>query len=481
MESLVPEFIGKYAIRRQMGAGAMGVVYEGFDPHIERKVAIKCLHPKLVMADASGQFLQRFKQEAQAAAKCSHPNIVTILEYGELTDSPYIVMEYVEGVNLQDLLKQKRIRHLKNVISFVGQILNALQVAHEQGIVHRDIKPANVLVLNNGTVKLADFGIARVPTDQNLTHSGIAIGTPRYMSPEQAMAQPTDHRTDIYSLTMMFAQLLAELTLDKSVPARCIGDVNGLVKNHYINTTVPVPTVFIPIIEKGLAFVPETRIQTAREYLESMRVAVDSLKNPTPDAPISADAETELVAMSPDYSSAVFNSASSELVLQPEPEPLTQSELLPTSTSAFDPLELQSLQSLLSGYIGPIARNIVESESLRYQQSADLALALSSEISDPQERAEFLRNWESSSGQSTAQKLVLRETTSHGGGAPILTDEVRDELVQAYALHVGPMASRLVAMHESECDSLARLASVLASEIPDDEDRRQFERRVSKL
>ena len=483
METVAPEFIGKYAIRRRMGSGAMGVVFEGFDPHIERKVAIKCLHPNLVSADKSGQFLQRFKQEAQAAAKCSHTNIVTILEYGEVEDSPYIVMEYVEGLNLQDLLQQRRIRHLKNVISFIGQILNALKVAHEQGVIHRDIKPANVLVMNNGIVKLTDFGIARVPTDHNITHTGIAIGTPRYMSPEQAMAQPTDHRTDIYALTMMFARMLAELKLDSSVPARCLPDINGLAKSRYINTSVPVPIVFVPIIEKGLALIPENRIQNAGEYLDSLRIAVDSLKNPQPVSPIAPDAETMLVEP-PAGLAGASDYVSAEPTLHPDPvaEPIHQSGPPEDSRQVLDPVELQSMQTLLSDYIGPIAQNLVETESGYHQQPADLARALSSEIADPKERAEFLRSWERSAGLNTAQRYAQRDTTTHGGTlASTLSDDVRDKLVSSYAQHVGPMARRLVAMYEGECDTLPGLVRALADEIPDDEDRRHFEVYCSKL
>ncbi len=486
MELPTPDFIGKYAIRRRMGSGAMGVVYEGFDPHIERKVAIKCLHPDLVLQDTSGQFLRRFKQEAQAAASCSHTNIVTILEYGELEHSPYIVMEYVEGINLQELLSQGRVRHLKNVISFVGQILNALQAAHEQGVVHRDIKPANVLVMKNGTVKLADFGIARVPTDQSLTHTGLAIGTPRYMSPEQAMAQPTDQRTDLYALTMMFAQMLTELALDKSIPSECLPDINGLARSHYINNHVPVPIALIAIIEKGLALNPDDRIPSARDYLDSLRIAVDSMKDPLPSSRVASDAETE-VAPGPGINQAVTDkTAADDPALRPdpisEPEPITETALVPDSSRAFDPVELQSLQTLLSGYIGPIAQNIVEYESGRHQQPADLARALSSEIDDPQERAAFLRDWERSAGLSTAQRSAQSESTATGSTAAFdLTDDARAELVKALAQHLGPLAGRLVAMHQSDSRSVRDLIRALAGEIDDDDDRRQFEVQFSRL
>jgi len=364
----IPDTIGKYVIKRNMGEGAMGVVLEGFDPHIERRVAIKCLHPHLIAGDPGGQFLQRFKQEAQAAARCSHPNIVTILEYGEQENTPYIVMEYIDGINLQDLLQNKRVKHLKNAVSFSGQLLKAWHTAHDQGVIHRDIKPANVIVMNNGAVKLADFGIARVPVDNNLTQVGVAIGTPRYMSPEQAMALPTDHRTDLYALTMLFAQMLTELKLEPSIQSSVLPEIAGLAKNHYINNEVPVPTALIPIIIKGLALDPEQRIQTAKEYLTRLKSAVNALKSkPASTTTASSD---QVTAVRPAHDA-------------------------PDVAVQIDPEELESLQTILSGYIGPIARNIVRSESSQHQEPAALVRAVSSEIANRSEREAFIRDWES--------------------------------------------------------------------------------------
>ncbi|MEM7292747.1 MAG: serine/threonine-protein kinase [Pseudomonadota bacterium] len=444
--------IGKYLIKRTMGEGAMGVVLEGFDPNIERKVAIKCLHPHLVKGDSTGQFLQRFKQEAQAAARCSHPNIVTILEYGEHEDAPYIVMEYVEGVNLQDLLQKRRIKHLKNVISFVGQILKALHTAHEEGVIHRDIKPANVIVMNNGTVKLADFGIARVPTDMNLTQVGVAIGTPRYMSPEQAMAHPTDHRTDLYALTMVFAQMLTELVLDNSVQSECLPEIEGLTKTHYVNNTVPIPTAFIPIIIKGLAFDPDKRIQTAKEYLARLKSAVNALKTAAPVVRVPSETPTVVAAPEP---------------VEPPPP--------------VDPMELVSMETILSGYIGPIARNVVQSEAGLHPNSAtDLARAVASEIPDKIEREAFMRDWESKSGERAVEKdtpSANEEISSQSQVSSfVLTDQLRQDLEGSFAQFVGPLAGRLVRMHEPDCNTMSALIDTLAEEIPDEDDREDFVR-----
>ena len=428
----------------------MGVVLEGFDPHIERRVAIKRLHPHLVKDGAQGQFLQRFKQEAQAAARCSHPNIVTILEYGEHDDAPYIVMEYVDGISLQDLLQKRRIKHLKNVISFVGQTLNALHAAHEQTVIHRDIKPANILIMKNGTVKLADFGIARVPVDRELTQAGMAIGTPRYMAPEQAMAQPTDHRADLYALTMLFAQMLAELNLGDSVATEYLPPIEGLSKSHYINYEVPVPVPFIPIIIKGLAFDPEKRIQSTKEYITRLKSAINVVKA---NAPATSNTSADATRVAPVPTTATVNQ------------------------TVVDPTELESLQTILSGYLGPIAHNLVKAEAAQHQEPAALARALSAEIPDKEEREAFIRDWENQTGQRAVAPTRTGSAPKRPRARPsaaTLSDATRAELTASFAEHVGPLASRLIKMHEGQCRTFIALIDALANEIPDEDDRQLF-------
>ena len=446
--STEPEKIDKYIIKRRMGEGAMGEVLEGFDPVIERRVAIKRLHPHLVQADPKNQFLSRFKQEAQAAARCSHPNIVTILEYGEHNQAPYIVMEYVEGINLHKLLQKQRVSRLKHIINFIAQIVKALHTAHEHGVIHRDIKPANIIVMNNGVVKLADFGIARLPVDRNLTQVGVAIGTPRYMSPEQAMAHPTDQRTDLYAVTMIFAQMLTGIELDPQIPADLIPNIEGISKSHYVNHTVPVPTPFIPLLVKGLAFDPDKRIANAREYLTLLKSAVNALK---PEARARIDAEKASVS---------------------KPSP---------AGAAVDPIELESLQTILSDYIGPIARNVIKSEAGQYHESSDLARAVASEIPDITEREAFMRDWESKSGERAARRAG--ETTTGGSYSTnsYLPETVRVELEKSFAGYVGPMAGRLIERYQGKCRSLSGLVKALGEEIPDASDKTAFALRWSKI
>ena len=203
-----PEKIGKYNIEKILGKGAMGVVYCGRDPLIDRKVAIKTIHSHLLEGSHGQEFKDRFKTEATAAGKCSHTNIVTIFEYGEHDDMPFIAMEYIAGIELKDLLRKKKKISLKTINHIIQQVLKGLHYAHQHDVIHRDIKPANIIVLNSGEVKLADFGIAKLDTSE-MTRVGDVLGTPSYMSPEQSFGKPVDQRTDIFSLGVVLFEMFS--------------------------------------------------------------------------------------------------------------------------------------------------------------------------------------------------------------------------------------------------------------------------------
>jgi serine/threonine-protein kinase len=202
-----PETLGKYQIRGVLGRGAMGIVYDGWDPVIGRRVAIKTV-PLLDNDDPEAiEGLERFKNEARAAGRLSHPNIVAVHDYGESDDVAFIVMEFIEGQSLKQRLDTKEPLPVAEAVRVMDQVLAALHFSHGKGVVHRDIKPANVMLTKDGQVKLADFGIARIESSV-MTQAGTMLGTPAYMSPEQLMAQPVDARSDIYSAGVLLYQLL---------------------------------------------------------------------------------------------------------------------------------------------------------------------------------------------------------------------------------------------------------------------------------
>jgi serine/threonine protein kinase len=203
--------IGRYEVETEIGRGAMGVVYLAHDPRLRRRVAVKTYAlPQGLSEGQEAEFRERFLREAQAAAGLSHPGIVTVYDADEDShaDVPYIAMEYVPGQSLQQILRAEGSFTLDRVAAIVERLAGALQVAHDAGVVHRDIKPANVIVHEStGGAKLADFGVARL-SSSTLTQSGTSLGSPAYMSPEQARGQTTDGRSDLFSLAVILYELL---------------------------------------------------------------------------------------------------------------------------------------------------------------------------------------------------------------------------------------------------------------------------------
>ena len=202
--------LGRYQLLDELGRGAMGTVYRAADPLIGREVAIKTLHatfPEEMMQDLR----ERFLREARSAGKLSHPNIVTVYDVGEHEGIAYIAMELLPGRSLQQMLRAGPALPLETAVDFAAQLADALDHAHESAVVHRDVKPANVIVSPAGRCKLTDFGVAHLASS-TMTQAGDALGTPRYMSPEQALGQKPDTRSDIFSLGIVLYEMLVRRT-----------------------------------------------------------------------------------------------------------------------------------------------------------------------------------------------------------------------------------------------------------------------------
>ena len=463
----LPEKIGKYQVRSMLGEGAMGVVYEGFDPDIERQVAIKILHPHLVTEKSGGEFLERFKREAKSAARCIHPNIVMVLEYGQDQDMPYIVMEFVEGSSLQEIIRTGRGIALQKSLAIISQLLKALHTAHQLDIVHRDIKSANVMILRDGgSVKLADFGIARVAKSPELTMTGAVVGTPKYMAPEQMFGLKVDSRADLFSVTMVFLDLLALLPKSPSIPRSSLPEIANLPPNNRIDYTILYPTALIPVLLKGLAVGQADRYQNAREFVQGIKNVLPKLKAATAGAS-AVDEATAVVRK--------VDAASQTPAPRAPASAIDESSIQVSGAAATSPDELDSMTNLLVDYVGPIAKNIMVAYDQQNTPASELVTALSKEIPEAEEREEFLKRWETMSGTRIDTTRISKSGTKvKATEVRSFDDDMLKQMGEDYAGYIGPLATRLVRHHAASSSNLEQLVESLASEIPDSKDGDKF-------
>jgi serine/threonine-protein kinase len=274
--------LGRYEIVGELGKGAMGIVFKGVDPKIHREVAIKTIRFEQDFgADEIEDVKKRFFREAETAGRLTHPNIVTIYDVGEDWDLSYIAMELLEGEELTAHIRKGSLLPARRVIEIMAQACDALDYAHEQGVIHRDIKPANIMVTADGIVKILDFGVAKLAGHTKITSSSKTMGTLAYMSPEQTQGKSVDNRTDIFSL----AVTLYELVTGEN-PFRADNDAAIVYK--IVNVGVPpmkharadVPERLDRIVSKALAKDPDRRYRTMGELRDDLR---DLLQQLAPD------------------------------------------------------------------------------------------------------------------------------------------------------------------------------------------------------
>ena len=262
--------VGRYHVERLIAHGGMGSVYLARDPAIDRQVVIKLL--KEGFDDAAAR--ERFAREARSAGRLQHPNIVTVFDVGEHEDRPFIAMEYVRGETLAELIKRDRLLRISEKLAILEDVCAGLHHAHGVGIVHRDIKPANVMRLETGLVKVLDFGVARAGAGP-ITRAGDVVGTLNYMSPEQLLGEPVDHRTDVYSVGALGYELF---TLRMAFP----GTIDTGVLHRILNASALPITGLVPEIDPDIAAIVERAmardVDARYQHLEEMREDVASAR-----------------------------------------------------------------------------------------------------------------------------------------------------------------------------------------------------------
>jgi serine/threonine protein kinase len=332
--------LGRYEVIRQLGKGAMGVVYLGRDPVIGRMVALKTIRVGASAdEDEAREFQERFVREAQAAGILNHPAIVTVHDIGrdaEL-DVSFIAMEYVEGRNLKELIVAKDVPQWDDLAEIMAQVADALDYAHSKGIVHRDVKSANIIVCQGNAAKITDFGIAKIAThSSNLTGTGQFLGTPNYMAPEQVKGLPVDGRTDLFSFGIV---LYEALTGKKPFAGESLSSISYKIVHEAFQSArtinPEVPRGFEPVLSRCLAKEPSLRYQRGRELAADLRRVAASLRDSEKPTVMTAlpDSSVTKIRDADPLATVEIASEAAGLESQPAGEPQLEFDELPGDIS----------------------------------------------------------------------------------------------------------------------------------------------------
>ena len=484
----VPARIGAYEVQGIIGTGSMGVVYLGYDPAIARRVAIKTIQRHLLAPDAQHQnAAARFRLEAQAAGRLNHRHIVSVYQFSEDPDNAFIAMEYVEGHSLVDYLAQPQRLGRDEVLCLMFQLLDALQYAHDAGVVHRDIKPANLMVDRDGRLKITDFGIARVESQQ-LTRVNAVVGSPGYMAPEQYTGGPLDRRVDIFSAGVLLYQMLAGVLpfsgSDEAIMYQIVYGEHTPLSKKAGDAQL---TVFDPIIGTAIAKRPDERFAHALEFREALRAAAGmpvperlaatrllvprpltatpfagGRSGDSPTIPVGsrslplaagppAGSSAPRAAAGPATSVAASSVATSSAAAAPAPR--TSPGAGAGAGPGADPLAV--LERELVRAVGPVARVLMQRATQRHAQPADVRRELAASMVDPGVRERFLAATQALAGAASAASHrpstvpgeaatgSFVDTQPAGPAAQRITAQDIERAGQALVRHLGPMGPLL--------------------------------------
>ena len=450
-----PERLGKYPITGVLGKGAMGVVYKAFDPVINRPVAIKTIHKALIGQDMSGSSTTaRFKNEARAVGRLSHPGIVAIYEYGEDENTAYIAMEYVEGRTLSQILGGSPRPPECDILTLMDQLLAALDCAHKHGVWHRDIKPANLIVTNAGQLKVTDFGIARIESVV-LTQVTSTIGTPGYMAPEQYIGEGVDHRSDVFAAGALLYGMLVGHPPFRGTPET----VMYKVVNEHPTPPSKVPEAGRPefydaIVAKALAKKPEDRYTSAADFRAALA------KRDLADDPDTGETTIIIVRDNTVPAPAIG-------VLEP-PSNLPHSGGTPIP--GWDPATLHQVELALASFVGPMAKVLVRQAAKTHSDLASLKTAIAQHLSTDEDRKRFNAKLGAATGAATTGGSKVtgagsKLTSADSGASQTLAPEVVAAAQRVLTSQIGPIASIVVKKAAAKARTQEQLFVLLAEQV----------------
>ena len=452
--SAIPQQIGRYQSVRILGSGAMGMIYQAVDPEIDRVVAIKLIRADLLDGADRPDFIARFRREAQAAGRCTHPNIVAVHDFSIHDGNPFMVMEFIDGATLVQAWPASRRFSPADAVLLMLQVLAALQAAHTLGVVHRDIKPANIMLTGANLVKVTDFGISRIDTSV-LTLVESVVGTPSYMSPEQCRGEAVDARSDIFSAGIVLFEMLAgqkpftgrnAAEVFSKLLLEPAPDLGGIVAD--------LPTAICQVVARCLAKAPADRFASAADMAAALQAAIA--------IPVAGDADRTLL-------------------LAARPVTVPSPTLVPSGTVAGSPFDVELLDTLthrLTEFLGPIAAVLVR-RAVRKSETVEVlcaTLAANIEASDARNRfQQDMQRQIARIASASAIQALAQSGTQFGTAAGSDFSAVELERLRlALASHVGPLARVLIKQAVPTATSLPALWQALAAHIDDSTARAAF-------
>jgi serine/threonine-protein kinase len=449
----MPTRVGKYRLDYVIGRGAIGVVYKGYDEQIDRPLAIKTLRPEILENLSENQdLLRRFATEARSAARCLHPNIVTVFDFVEHEGAPYIIMEYVNAGTLENVIRRGTLLPIRQVGEIMAQLLLALGYAHSKGVIHRDVKPANILCPSAASIKVSDFGVAHIDTLDLTKPGGIPLGTPNYMAPERFLGRPADARSDLFSAGVIAFQLL---TGTKPFVAADLPELMRKLMNEAPPSVQSLRPELWPelnaVIQRALARNPEDRFQSADDFIAALNTSIEM--RPSTDVP-----PLDLT----------------ELSHLPSKEPAAHNERLSqTMAQVLSPDTIDALGRSLARSLGPIAHLLVKQAS---HEATDIDTLLSSLV------AQIKVEGDASAFRKDAEQL-LRDNMGFEIAqleAVISQAEIR-AVTEVLLPLIGPVAPVLVARQAERAVGRNDFYQRLSEYIPSEQDRARFLRIRGKL